>query len=109
MNNDKQLSKNKTASNILDSKYPYINKFVKNLNELGVQNFATAKDDLKTWLAFFGMYINVCNYLENHKQELSEENIIQLMKKEFERDHLYSYIKYINNLDSKDVLFLKNK
>lgn len=109
MNNEKQLLNNNLVSKELDAKYPYINKFVKNLNDLNVHRFASAKDDLKTWLAFFGMYINACNYLEKHNQELSEENIINLMKKEFERDHLYSYIKYINNLDSKDILFLKNK
>ncbi len=92
----------------LHKKYPYIDKFVKNLNELELNKYALNKDDLKTWLAFFGMYINVCNNLELQNQELSEENIVRVMKQQFEQDNLYSYIKYINKLDSKDVLFLKN-
>ncbi len=109
MENNKQLTDQSNLSKELDSKYPYINKFVKNLNELNLHTFATSKDDLKTWLAFFGLYINVCNNLESQKQELSEENIIKYMKIEFEKDHLHNYINYVNQLDSKEILFLKNK
>jgi hypothetical protein len=87
--------------NTLNSKYPYINSLVHNLNDVNLNEYCLNVLDLKTWLGFFACYINTCNHLNSKGMELSEENITKKMKEDFYHKKNSQYIDFINNLEIK--------
>lgn len=98
-NNDVFVIKNNIDT--LNSKYPYINSIVHNLNNVNLNEYCLNPLDLKTWLGFFACYINTCNYLNSKGLELNEENITKQMKQDFYNKKNSQYIDFINNLEIK--------
>ena len=67
-----------------DKKYPFIDQFVKSMENINGSEYVTGEEtDLKSLLIFFKLYITTCRELKQQNILLCHDNISKLMKFHF--------------------------